>query len=386
MNYLIIQLNSLEANVVYKEISATFSEVFQERKVPKILYHESYSFGYMQNGICLGVVFVEFPFLNTAHIPWMGVRKTFLNQGIEKALLNHVEMFCLEKQIYSLSVETLSPKESCELCLNKFEFYIEQGFRPLFEIFHDESNHLIIYLNKTLSLKIFDWIDLTHSLSTTAPTWTGNCGFEHTNLTKYEDCFTDCKFLIQKIEMLAGVGTHLDAPIHCFSDGKSVNEFLLKDLISPCVVINVSQEAHEDYLIELSRIKDFEKECGKHWKQAFVIFHTGWDRYWSQPQKYHNHYRFPSISREVAEYLVSEDVVGIGIDTLSPDRPESQYPVHQVVLGANKYIIENIAHAGFLPSLGGYTLAMPLPIVQGSEAPIRLLGAFPKALFPIKNE
>lgn len=231
--------------------------------------------------------------------------------------------------------------------------------------------------NQLFSPQKFQWVDLTHELSQNIPTWDGNCGFKCTDVIKYEDCTTECKFLVQQVEMLAGVGTHIDAPSHCFPGANTIKDLLLQTLISPCIVIDVSQEAHAEYLIHIDTIKHFENKHGNLWKNAFVIFHTGWDSFWNQPEKYHNNYHFPSISKQVAEYLVSEGIVGLGIDTLSPDRPESGYPVHQAVLGAGKYIVENIANASSLPITGSYSFVMPIKIALGSEAPVRLLGMIP---------
>lgn len=105
----------------------------------------------------------------------------------------------------------------------------------------------------------------------------------------------------------------------CFSNGKTVNDLSFQNLISPCIVVDISQESHADYCVALKTIRNFENQYGKMWKNAFVIFYTGWDRFWTKPEKYHNDYKFPSISKEVAEYLVAENVTGIGVDTLSPD-------------------------------------------------------------------
>lgn len=235
------------------------------------------------------------------------------------------------------------------------------------------------YLNKTFSPQLFEWIDLTHEVSDNIPTWSGDCGFKQIDILKYEDCTTDCKFLVQRIEMLAGIGTHIDAPAHCFPSGKTVNDLSLQTLISPCIVVDVSQESHANYHLDIEVIRRFERHHGKIWKNAFVIFLTGWDQFWTEPEKYQNDYNFPSISKEVAEYLVSEDIVGIGVDTLSPDRPESGYPVHQILLSAGKYIVENIANARLLPTIGSYIFVMPLRLARGTEAPIRLVGMLQKS-------
>ena len=53
---------------------------------------------------------------------------------------------------------------------------------------------------------------------------------------------------------------------------------------------------------------------------------------------------FPGFSTELAKVLVEmRGVVGIGIDTLSPDRGIStDFGVHQTILSAGCYIIENM--------------------------------------------
>ncbi|MCI5057750.1 MAG: cyclase family protein, partial [Flavobacteriales bacterium] len=110
----------------------------------------------------------------------------------------------------------------------------------------------------------------------------------------------------------------------------------------------------------------------------FVIIYTGWEQYWGTPEKYRNNYVFPSISKEAASLLLDRQIVGLGIDTLSPDRPEDGFPVHHLILGADKYIIENIANASKLPSVGAHTFALSIKIQGGTEAPLRLVGMFRK--------
>jgi kynurenine formamidase len=118
----------------------------------------------------------------------------------------------------------------------------------------------------------------------------------------------------------------------------------------------------------------FEDEFGTIPKGAFVIIYTGWDQRWEQPEKYRNNKIFPSISLAAAEMLLSRDIVGLGIDTLSPDAFGSDFPVHQLILGAGKYIIENVANAKQLDPIGCYLFALPIKITDGTEAPIRLVG------------
>ena len=76
----------------------------------------------------------------------------------------------------------------------------------------------------------------------------------------------------------------------------------------------------------------------------------------------------------MAEHLLARNIAGIGIDTLSPDRPDSGFPVHQLLLGADKYIIENVANPQQMPKTGGFALVLPMKIQGATEAPTRLVG------------
>lgn len=216
-------------------------------------------------------------------------------------------------------------------------------------------------------------VDLTHSLSPDIPTWDGGCGFMHTLQLDYEEYTTDVKFRVQQISMYAGIGTHMDSPAHCIPGGASIDQLDLQHLVAPCVVIDVSQNAHERYSVSVADIQAFEENYGAIKPVSFVIIRTGWDKFWQQPDCYRNNLIFPSISSDAALFLLNRQIVGLGIDTLSPDRPEDGYPVHAAVLSAGKYIVENIANAGELPPVGSYSLALPIKIVGGTEAPIRLI-------------
>lgn len=225
-----------------------------------------------------------------------------------------------------------------------------------------------------MNLNKIKLIDLTYTLSAKIPHWSGHCGFHHQINSDYNDSTTDTKFKVHKIEMYAGIGTHMDAPVHCFADGNSIADISLEQLLVPCVVIDIPDNAPEDYALLPEDIINFEKNIKKIGKNTFVIIRTGWGKHWNNPGKYRNALNFPTISSVAARMLIERDVVGIGIDTLSPDSPKNDFPVHKLVLGAGKYIIENIANADLLPAHGSIICAMPIKIKDGTEAPIRLFG------------
>ena len=217
-------------------------------------------------------------------------------------------------------------------------------------------------------------IDLTHTLAENSPSWGGNCGFKNQVKLDYSDCPSEFKFRVQQIKMHAGIGTHMDAPAHCIPGGETIDEIPLSNLIAPCVVIDVSEHIRERYSVSCDDIKLFEKKYGRIIPHSFVMIRTGWEQFWDQPEKYRNNHIFPSVLGEAAQFLLDREVVGLGIDTLSPDRPENGFPVHTLFLGAGKYIIENAANLKNLPPINSFILSLPLKTKGGTEAPMRLIG------------
>ena len=220
----------------------------------------------------------------------------------------------------------------------------------------------------------FNVIDLTHIISPATPSWEGDCGFQHRVILDYSDCTTPIQFKVQKINMYAGLGTHIDAPAHCIPDGKTVDKLELDELIAPCIVIDTSKQAHEFWQLSPDDIRQFERKHGQIGAGAFVIIRTGWDQYWGEPEKYRNNMQFPSISCGATDLLLERNIAGLGIDTLSPDTPDSNYPVHAGILSAGKYLVENVANSSKMPPKGSFSLALPIHIEDGTEAPIRLIG------------
>lgn len=221
-------------------------------------------------------------------------------------------------------------------------------------------------------------IDLTHTLEETIPSWNGSCGFHQVTKLDYAEEKKEVSFRVQQLKMHAGIGTHLDAPTHCNLGTLSIEQLSLDNLIAPCVMIDLSAAAHERYTASAKEIQVFEKNYGIIEPGSFVILRTGWERFWKEPARYHNNYLFPAVSAEAATLLLERGVVGLGIDTLSPDRPGEGFPTHATFLGANKYIVENIANAALLPPKGSMTFALPIKTHGGTEAPMRLIALVKK--------
>ena len=216
-------------------------------------------------------------------------------------------------------------------------------------------------------------IDLTHTLSSDIPTWGGGCDFTLELTLDYKECTPPNFFRKHTIrESQSGVGTHMDAPAHCIPGGKTIDQLSLENLAVDCVVIK-KIDADENHIFQPESIEAFEKAHGRIPENSLVLFCSGWDARWSDPKKYRNDLKFPSIHEDTAKLLMERNVAGVGVDTLSADAIGNDFPVHRTVLGAGKYLVENVANAQDLPETGARIFVMPIKIKEGSEAPIRLI-------------
>jgi len=226
----------------------------------------------------------------------------------------------------------------------------------------------------------FVFVDLTHQLDEGVPTWEGESGFRYNISMDYEDGARVIDYY-----MCAGIGTHIDAPAHFFKDKATVGDLKIEDFFVSAYVLDISNkvESKFDYMISIKDLQEFESRYGNIEQKGVFLAYTGWSNRWPDAKKYRNvdsqgKMRFPGFSPESADYLLNKNVVGIGIDTLSPDGANYEFPVHKKILGCNKYILENIANLGIMPPVGSYIVTLPLKIKNGTESPVRVIGFIPK--------
>lgn len=215
-------------------------------------------------------------------------------------------------------------------------------------------------------------IDLTHTLHPDVPNWTGDCGFHSHISVDY-----DQGYRVVHHDLTAGIGTHMDAPSHFIPDADDISELPLKNFIAPLCVIR-TRSTDPDYLVSLKDIEHYESQHGSILKRSLIIADTGWAQYWENSDRYRNldnngELHFPGFSPSAVEHLLGFDIVGLGIDTLSPDGGNTEFPVHHLLLSRGKYIIENVAHLDQVPDKGAWAIVLPPKIKQSTEAICRLI-------------
>lgn len=227
-------------------------------------------------------------------------------------------------------------------------------------------------------------IDLTHNLSEETPIWPNTVmPFTRNLLEDYHKGGYRC-FSFSQSE---GVGTHIDSPMHFSKNGRSISDLKCEELVGLAIIIDVREKVdlNCDYQISISDINELEDKYGIIPEQSIVLGLTGWDKHWSNSSCYLNQdnngiMHFPGFSKEAAELLVIREIAGIGIDALSIDAGASiGLDAHHVILGNNKYQIENLTNLDKLPKKGAILFALPIKILGGAEAPARVIALIPSA-------
>lgn len=168
-------------------------------------------------------------------------------------------------------------------------------------------------------------------------------------------------------------GTHLDAPLHFISGGKSVDKLSLSCLIGDVSIADFSKIPENGAITVdmLERIPITKR----------MIFRFGWGKYWKTSRFFSG---YPFFCKDAAEYLVSKKVEVIGMDTPSPDDSRIRIsdpglenykdsPIHKLWLRHGIIIIEYLANLNNVEQLDGWTLAaLPLKIKGADGAPLRV--------------
>lgn len=215
-------------------------------------------------------------------------------------------------------------------------------------------------------------IDLTHVITPNIPTWGMFCGFSLTTDYDYANDTQTTSFKVQSMSLVCGIGTHMDAPAHCIKGAATIEDLPLSQMINPGYMIDLTHRFDADNCLTAKDILEFEAQHSPQWQDSCVLINTGWHRLWDTPASYHNAHRFPYIENVAAQMLVDRGIRILGIDTLSPDRPESGYPVHKICLSNGILIVENVGNLAALPHSGFMVYTIPINIENATESPIRM--------------
>jgi arylformamidase len=165
---------------------------------------------------------------------------------------------------------------------------------------------------------------------------------------------------VSKISLGVHTGTHMDAPLHFFENGISIDQMPLTATMGQARVI----EIHDP-----ESIKPAELEPHNIQQDERILFKTrNSTQNWQTDEFVKD---FVYISHEAADYLAKLRIQTVGVDYLSvggfyKDGPQT----HHALLGAGIWIIEGLNLSTIQP--GKYDLiCLPLKLAGSEGAPAR---------------
>ncbi len=216
-------------------------------------------------------------------------------------------------------------------------------------------------------------IDLSHIIETnmplfsdSAPTPEIKAWMSHAEAAA-SGHYQDCSCEISEVHFVTSLGTYMDSPYHFDPQGKRIEQLTLEQLVLPGIVVDCTA-MQPGQPITATVLEDIDIR-GK-----AVLFHTGWDRYWGDPQ----YYDYPYISGETAQALVNGGAKLAGVDFLVIDSTnDPKRPAHNTLLKNNILIVENLTGLADLPTEGFTFHAAPVKFQGAAAFPVRAYAVLP---------
>lgn len=170
---------------------------------------------------------------------------------------------------------------------------------------------------------------------------------------------------VARLDMGSHTGTHVDAPAHTVVGGRTMASVSLDELVGEALVIRVPGASEgqpygwDDFVVDGGMPRSL---------PPIVILDTGWAQWFGDDRAV----RHPFLGAAAARELMRRGMHVLAVDTLSPDGTDSSaaaFPVHDVVLGGDGLIVENVCG---LEALSARVRVGFFPLrLEGDGAPVR---------------
>ena len=171
------------------------------------------------------------------------------------------------------------------------------------------------------------------------------------------------EFAMDLITMIGNTGTYIDSPYHRYEGGTDLAGLELATLVDqPAEVFHIQDSVERG----IPAAVFFDHDV----RGTAVLLHTGWDRHFGASTYARG---APFLTAAGADYLVSQGVTMVGIDSLNIDDTESggERPAHSALLAAGIHVVEHLTNLGALPSSGASFTAVPPRVEAFGTFPVR---------------
>ncbi|MCL2320947.1 MAG: cyclase family protein [Oscillospiraceae bacterium] len=192
-------------------------------------------------------------------------------------------------------------------------------------------------------------IDISHVLDENTPIFPGD---PKTTLTRIKTIDKDY-YNAYLLQSCFHTGTHVDIPMHLINDSRTVIDFPLDGFVGRGILLDVRGE-------KTLEMKPIYKEMIS--KQDIVLTFSAFDKKYFQEEYFSQH---PTVSDELADFLLSRKIKMLGMDMPSPDYPP--FTFHKELLRNGIFVLENLTNLQSLIGIKKFEV-MALPLKIRSEA------------------
>ena len=226
-------------------------------------------------------------------------------------------------------------------------------------------------------------VDLTHSFGPATPVWSG---FGQATMSAACDVKTHRPYTIEQdgfrttfYSMVGQYGTHVNPPAHFRSDGMTMDEIPLKQMILPLVVFDVTPMLAKDpsHALSVADVKAWEARHGPVPAGAFAALRTDMSKDWDKNPERFKRTPFPAWSLTAIKFLFDErKVTAIGHESLDTDVTESMES-ETWILKQNHFQIEAMANLDKVPATGAVIVVTWPKVEHGFGFPARAFAILP---------
>lgn len=216
-------------------------------------------------------------------------------------------------------------------------------------------------------------VDLSHRLADGTQVYPGDPAV---SLTPHATVADD-GYRVTRLSLGTHAGTHVDAPAHTEPDGDPIDAFPIERFRFDALVVSVAVDAAREPISREAVQAGIEAaDPDGSFAADMVVLDTGWADHWGD-DRYHDHpYLTPAAARWVAGEGYHVGVDALSVDptptaTAAPAEP-SGLPAHHALLGADRFIVENLTNLGAVPDRFRLE-AYPLPLAGVDAAPARVV-------------
>ncbi|MDD4951901.1 MAG: cyclase family protein [Desulfovibrionaceae bacterium] len=177
-------------------------------------------------------------------------------------------------------------------------------------------------------------------------------------------------FALSRLEMDSHAGTHVDAPAHVLAGAPGLRDLPVGAFVGPGCVLDLSGRGPG--IIEARDLEPFsDLLC----PGRFALLRTDWSERWGRIDYFS---AYPGLSLDAARLLAGQGLMGLGLDTPSPDPAQgADLAAHRLLLSGLGLVVENLTGLKALPPAGFTFVCLPLKLDVMDGSPARAVALLP---------